>query len=100
MNKIIEQLETYYFDDVHLERFFKSKRHQDYEDLKYYILDNLNYVMERDRVFSKAWSSGNYLSFAYSILNLLEDDDWKKLYSNLAKRKAHIEEVEAWINGG
>tara|TARA_R100001510_G_scaffold55612_1_gene59811 strand:+ start:111 stop:401 length:291 start_codon:yes stop_codon:yes gene_type:complete len=90
MNKIIEQLEMYYFDDVNLERFFKSKSHHDYEDLKDYIFNNLNYVMESDRVFSKtyAWGSGCYLCVLHSILRLLENDDWEKLYSNLDKRHA------------
>ena len=87
MNEIIKQLETYYFHDVNLEYFFNSKRHQDHEDLKNYMFRNLESVMESDKVFSKNFGGG-FLSFAHSILNLLENDDWKKLYSNLAKRHA------------
>lgn len=93
MNKIIEQLETYYFDDVNLEYFFKSKRHQYHEDLKNYMFNNLNGCIEEYRIYNKHdyyshVGHGSFLSFSHSILNLLEDDDWKKLYSNLAKRHA------------
>ena len=87
MNEIIKQLETYYFHDVNLEYFFNSKRHQDHEDLKNYMFRNLESVMESDKVFSKNRCS-SYLSFAHSILNLLEDDDWRKLYANLVVRYA------------
>ena len=91
-NKIIKQLEMYFFHDVNVERFFKSKRCRDHEDLKAYMFNNLNAAMKECRTYNKHYGlyqmylTSDFLSFAHCILYLLEDDDWKKLYLNINER--------------